>query len=525
MAGEYQLTIRDYVMMLRRRAVLIVTMFTLTFLVAAAIAVAIPPIYRSTGTILVESQQIPLDLGPATAHTFADERIQIIQQRVMTRENLSRIIERYQLFQDRKGSMTTSEMLDEVRSMTSIEPISVKIGGKRANTTTIAFMVSFEHRSADIAHRVANELVTLFLDENAKARTQRAVETTEFLAREADKLQKELEELEAQVAAYKQQYRNALPEHLQLHMTMLQRTEAALKDVEREYKSTLEELRFLDVELAAARNAAVTATSAAPTVDPAQELVRLKAELSKLSTTYTQTHPDVRALKRKIETLEEEVAAGDGGGRRIAPANLMVAKVQTKIDAANSRLASLTEQQKALRGQIAELERQILQTPQVERVLMTLMRDHDNARRKYEEVRAKQVDARMVESLEEDKKAERFSLLEPPLRADKPYKPDRLKLLALGFVFAAGSSSGLALLLELLKQRVRGAAALTHLVRQPPLVVIPYITTRYELERRKAKIRWLVVGVVVFCVVAAVLIHFLYKPLDILLLKVIARLG
>jgi succinoglycan biosynthesis transport protein ExoP len=62
------------------------------------VVIAIPPVYQSTGTILVESQTIPTDLIPSTAASLIDERIEIIRQRVMTRENLFKIIEKYQAF-------------------------------------------------------------------------------------------------------------------------------------------------------------------------------------------------------------------------------------------------------------------------------------------------------------------------------------------------------------------------------------------------------------------------------------------
>lgn len=246
-----------------------------------------------------------------------------------------------------------------------------------------------------------------------------------------------------------------------------------------------------------------------------------------MRTAYTETHPDVRALLRRIQHMESEsgLSAQNGTEEAVTPADLNVAKVEARIESVNSRLASLLEQRKALQAQVKGLEQRILETPQVERNLITLMRDHESAQRKYEEVRARQVDARILESLEEDKKAERFSLLEPPLRADRPTKPDRPKLLALGFVFAAGSASGLGLLLELLKQRIRGAAALAQLTGQPPLVVLPYITTRAEIRRRRLRLMLLLLAVLALLLLAAAAIHYLYKPLDLLFYKILVRLS
>lgn len=527
MANEYQLTLNDYAMIVRRRAGQIIATFVVVFLIALAIAIAVPPLYQSTGTIVVESQQIPLDLVPATASALADERIQLIKQRVMTRENLSRIIEKYGLFVEQKDSMTASQIIDEMRDRVGIELISADLGGRRRGQATIAFKLSFEHRSPNTAHRVANELVTLFLQENAKARTERATETTAFLTQEADKLKLELEALENQLASYKQQYGNALPEHLELHMGMLQRAEADLRSVERDYKTAEGELRYLDVQLAAAQAGVGATDTQTVMLSPAQELTKLQAQYDAMSGSYTSTHPDMRALANKIEALRAELKpkGAPAAGEVTRPTSLLVAGVQAKVGAAKARLISLAEQEKNLKSRIRQLEAQVIQTPQVERALVTLMRDHESAQRKYQEVRAKQADAQIVESLEQDKKAERFSLLEPPLLPDTPIKPNRPKIMLMGFFVALGASGGLAFLLEMLSPRVRGAGALAALMRQPPLVEIPYITTRREIGRRRRRIMIAIAVAAALLALSIALVHFFYKPLDILFFKIIARLG
>jgi len=91
MQSDYQLSLRDYIGIVRRRGVLIISVFGGVFALAVAVAIMMPPVYQSTGTIMVESQQIPTDLVQATVTSYADERIETIKQRVMTRDNLFRI--------------------------------------------------------------------------------------------------------------------------------------------------------------------------------------------------------------------------------------------------------------------------------------------------------------------------------------------------------------------------------------------------------------------------------------------------
>lgn len=525
MVARYEPTLRDHLAALRRRAVPAAIVFVLVFAAGIMVALLLPPTYRATGTILVESQQIPTDLIRSTVTSFADERILVIKQRVMTQGNLRRIIDKYDLFADERRSIPASELMDTMREHIGLELISADVVGNRR--ATIAFKVSFDDERAEVAYRVANELVTLFLEENVRTRTERATETTEFLTEEADRLKASLETAETQIAEYKQRYRNALPQHHELRMNMLVRTEAELKEVERAYKDAQSELRLLDVELTASRSGMGPTVSDGSQVaaSPARQLAVYKTELAKLSASYSPTHPDVRSLRKKIEALEASVGGTPEPAEPITMTELATAKVQARIAATEARLASLGDQQRALQAKRAELERIIVETPQVERGMVSLLRDYENARAKYEEVRAKQMSAQMAENLEEGKKAERFSLIEPPLLPDKPIEPDRKKLATMGFFLALAGSGGIVMALESFNPRVRGAQSLAALIGGPPLVTIPYITTRAERRRRKDPRRtWVPAAAALLLIAGATAAaHFLYKPLDVVAMNAVAR--
>jgi uncharacterized protein involved in exopolysaccharide biosynthesis len=321
------------------------------------------------------------------------------------------------------------------------------------------------------------------------------------------------------LADFKQAHSNALPEHQELRMNMLTRAETELKEVDRDYKTAREDLRFNELELSAANAGLATKPgTAGATVDKPQDLASLKAEYTRLQSLYTQAHPDVRAVKRKIAALE----AGKGAGAA-ASVNLDVAKAQARITAAEARIKSLADQKQQILGKIAEYEAQIIETPQVERGLVTVMRDHDNARKKYEEIRTKEMSAKISESLEQENKAERFVLLESPLMPEKPVRPNRKKVVAMGFLLAPVGAGALVMLLEMMSQRVRGAQALASVLGRRVLVSIPYIHTKAELaRRRKWRMLLIVIGVATIAIFL-VLLHFLYMPLDLLMFKALGR--
>lgn len=529
MAVEYEQSIGDYLAAIKRKLLIIVVAFLILLGIAAAVAILLPPVYQSKGTILIESQQISKDLVQGAAATYAGERIEVIKQRVLTRENLLKIIEKHKLYSKDRKDLTSSELVDRMREAIIINLLSADTG-KRNNKVTIAFEVSYDSERADLAHKVANELVTLFLDENVKARTESATETTVFLTEQADGLRKALEEIEDKVATFKQKNSNSLPEHQELYMASLQRMELGIKDIEREIKATQDELRFLDVELTGARAGYGSRQQGQPAaLNPVSELDKLKNEYTVLQGTYKENHPNLKLLKSKIALLEKAQAAQPKQDTNVEQkpmlqeTDLLVAKIEAQIESAKSKLSSLGQQKLGMQAKMAQLEQQVAQTPQVQRELTALERDYQNAKSKYEEVRSKQLNAKITENLEEDNKAERFSLVEPPILPDVPIKPQRIKVFGIGASLSLFAPIGLVVLFEVMNKHVRGVAGITAVTGYSPLVVIPYIPNLDEHKKDRKLIKRIVLILLIFIFSVLAIIQIFIMPLDVLWVKIIAR--
>ena len=523
MAIEYEFTLTDYLSILKRRWLQMLVVFIILVLTAIVAAMLMPPVYQSTGTILVEAQQIPVDVIKATVTSYADERIEVIKQRVMTRDNLYRIINKYKLYPKKIDSETTSTLIELMRQSISVDILNADVQNANGGRATIAFKVGFEYEKPDVAHKVANEIVTLFLDENVKARTQKATETTEFLTQEVGNLKKELESVENKVATYKQQNADSLPEHMELYMGMLHQSELDIKEIDRDYKSTQEELRYSDVDLATASASAKKTTVKG---NASQELNKARANLEIAQATYKDTHPAIKALKRQIENLEKtsDNNQDEKSDKPDLDSQLVLGKIRAQIESGKVRLNSLAQQKKSTQDKIAQLQAQVTKSPQVEKGLSGLLRDYDNAKSKYEEVKSKQLNAKIAENLEQENKAERFSLIEPPIFPDKPIRPNRIKIMTLGVFAALGGALGLAGLLELLEGKLRGVEAVTSVIGVRPLVIIPYIYTQQELNRKRNTTRYVLLAIGLIVIIVLLAIHFLWMPLDLLFIKLMARL-
>ena len=135
--------------------------FSIPFVLIASAGVGVaylwPATYLSEGKILVQSQQIPSELVRPTVTSAAQERIQVIQQRTMTRDNLIAIADKFQLFPDKRTLMSPTELVELVRKNIKIAPVDLQLEFKqrsRAENPTIVFSVGFEY--ADAADRNAS---------------------------------------------------------------------------------------------------------------------------------------------------------------------------------------------------------------------------------------------------------------------------------------------------------------------------------------------------------------------------------
>lgn len=198
------------------------------------------------------------------------------------------------------------------------------------------------------------------------------------------------------------------------------------------------------------------------------------------------------------------------------PDNPAYIQLQAQLQAAKSDMKAISEQRTKLKKQIAEIEKLVGATPLVEREYQQLKLEYEGAQKEYGNIREKQMMAQLGETLEAERKGERFLLIEPPSEPTKPIKPKRLAILAIGFVLSIGSGIGAALLVNDLDKSVGSAKQLSLITGSAPLVVVPYIRTAKDSIRQW--IMRLVVGAAIIAAIGATLavIDSFIVPLDVL---------
>jgi uncharacterized protein involved in exopolysaccharide biosynthesis len=355
----------DYLDILRRRKWMMIIAAVLVMLVAAAVAALLPAMYRSQATILVEEQAVPQEFVRSTITSYADERIQVISQRVLTRSTLLQMIEKYDLYADRRDLATNDELIERMRRDIRLQPISTD-STRGGNRVVIAFNISYVSEWPRKSQQVTNELVSLFLNENVRVRQQRTAETSAFLAEEAKRLAAQLQEIEAKLASFRSRHVGALPESSPVNHAAVDRTESELMRIDRDIRIAEDRRQLLQAQLAVVpprlptREETLAAAPAAERVlTPAERLRQLRIQQTSLTSAYSDIHPDVRRVNREIAALEREIeankeTAGSGATTVAGSGATTVASSGAAGEAAARELAALRDKLRGARERLTE---------------------------------------------------------------------------------------------------------------------------------------------------------------------------
>lgn len=567
----------DYLQIAKRRRKTIVSVASVVMVSVVLALFLLPPTYQSKAIILIEEQDVPPDLVPSTVTSYAVQRIEEIKQRIMTNANIINIVDRFELLgEDERKRLTRSEIAADFRENVSISPISAEVIDPRSGRptqATIAFSVTFKGRKSSTVHKVTNELVTLLLNENLKERTQQSESTAQFLNSEAEALDVLLKEYEQKIADFKEANKGSLPELTAFNMNVVDRghqellsIQTRIQDLENRKINLASQLTQLD------KSAPTILPTGQAVLGPADRLKALHAELAYKKTVYTDQHPELQRLKREIAALSgaQTLSSKEAIAKELAetrehlktaltqyqpehpivenlkrqqaelersyhdaseetiniPAdNPSYVLIATQIEGIDSEVQSLQSKSRQLEERVAEYEALLLKSPVVEKEYQALLRDYDNARIKYREIKAKLMTADLAKNLEQERKGERFTLIQPPEVPEKPVSPNIKMLSVFGFVLCLGLGAGSGVLMENLDSRVYGEKRISQLTLIEPLVTIPYIYSTEEKSSTKKKTKIIVLGLFVLFLTGLMIFHFAIKPLDVTWFILLRKLG
>ncbi|KAF0233734.1 MAG: lipopolysaccharide biosynthesis [Desulfovibrionaceae bacterium] len=579
---DQQINLHAYVEIAKRRKKQMLIPAAAVFICGVLMAILLPSIYRSSATILIETQNISKDVIQTTVSGYVEQRLQSLSQIVLGRVNLMNLISKMNLYAEYKDKLTDEELIEKMRKSILLEPVQADVGNPNAKnvTATIAFEISFDDRDPKKAASVASELASLFLEANLKTREDTANSAVDFLNKQMEELRKDIEAKEQVLSTFKETNLTALPELTQLNLSTMDKMDRDRVSLEEQIRSLQSRKAYLDGQLATIdpysgavgpdgarylspkeeherlRRTYMTLRSALSEQHP--DVVKVKRQLTsmgnviagpqdvkiyadairdkqmrlaKLTETVSEKHPDVIALKNEISALSKEMQQAQTNVQMPPraldePTNPAYIALKAQVVSTQLELRGVQSQMSRLQSMQLDYQKRLEGAPKVEQEYQGMLRDLETSKMKFRELSGRLMAARESKGLEESQIGDKFSLIAPPLVPEKPIKPKRKLIFLLGFVLAIAVGAGTGLLLETLDHSVRTPEALAAITEAPILAVIPYIEPPRE-ESQDQRLKWrptpkaIGVGVVALLLLA---VHILYDPLDVIVLGVIRKI-
>ena len=479
--------------------------------IGLTLALTKPPVYRAEARLIVESSQIPGELALSTVRASAVELLEVITQRLVTRTYLLDTAERFTLYPAEPPITPDEIVTDMQRRLVLVLPAL----DDPAPIATVAF----DSATPEVAAEIVNDLVTRILQENTAVRTGLAAETLGFFEQEVKRLDGEMARQGTLILQFKEKNKAALPDSLEFRRLRQTSQQERLVQMEREL-SSLKDRRIRLQEIFSRTGQVDSLTDSRS--DEQRQLQTLKSQLASAKILYAPDNPVLKALETQVEALQAAVDA-QLEGRNGESSTLTTFELQLADIEAQEKF--LEDQKKEVETELAALQVSIEATPQNAIALGTLERDYENIKLQYDQAAERLGQASTGDRIEAQSRGQRITVIEQADVPTKPIAPNRRLLTVAGLGGGAVLGLGLIILLELLNTTIRRPVQLTSGLGITPFATVPIYRTRREIRQRRSRMLAGLFGGLAALAALLYGVHVAYRPLDLLVPEIAARLG
>jgi polysaccharide chain length determinant protein (PEP-CTERM system associated) len=484
----------------------------------------IPSTYRSGTLILVEQPSVPEKYVVSNIDSDIQHQLDSITQQILSRTRLIRIIDSLGLYaQERKHASPD----DLVATMSKDIDIELSRGDDRKLS---AFNIYYASRDPKMAQAATAELANLFITENLEQRQERSENTTKFLEDQLDQARAKLTAQEAKLRVFKDQHLGELPTQTQSNLQILiglqsqvQGNEDSLNRAQQRntyLESLINQYRAMDSGSKPAEGGPVGLAE----ID--KELDQLKAQLTDLTSHYTDKHPDVRKTREQIartEQMRERIVADMNNrsntpsppptaAKPLDPKSAPTLELESQLKANRLEIANREAEIKDEQSKINQYQARLNMAPVMEQQFADITRDYDQSKTDYESLLAKKNQSAMSTDLEKTQQGEHFRMLDPPNLPVRPYKPNRLMLCGAGLAVGLVLGGGFAFGWEKLSGKIYSEREIKRLVPIDVIAEIPPIESLQEQSshRRGAWVAGAAAVVIVGFILLGSAVTYLY---------------
>jgi len=507
MIENRELTMDDYLAMLRRRLKVILIPALLAPLAGFLVSYAFPPKYTSQSLVLVEGQRVPDNYVKPVITSDFTQRIATLQQQVLSVNRLRPMLERLgiskpeeqsQLIGDIQNNMTVQPVITAISSAAATAGIAAKKTRPSANVEPLpGFYVAYTDSNPNRAEQICNEMTSLILEENLRTRAAVAQGTTDFLSRQLEDAKRDLDQQDAKLAVFKRQYIGQLPGDTENNIHILTSLNSQLDATTQTVSRAQQDKAYTESMLAQQLAAWKSSQSSTNPQTLQQQLDALQSQLLQLQARYTDDHPDVIKVKADIAEVQKKLNqvnaaaanATDTSDKNSAAEPPEIRQLRLQVHQYQGVIEQATADQKRLQSQINLYQSRTAMSPGIEEQYKLITRDYDNAQSFYRDLLAKKSSSELATSMENQQEGEQMRILNPATVPDSPSFPNRP--LFAGGGLGAGLALGLvlAIWLELRDKSIRTEKDAAAAMDLPLLVSVPWVGGEEEEASDEAKRR------------------------------------
>ena len=505
---------RYYTSIFLRRLPYFLIVATIVSAVSIILALTLPPTYVAQMRLIVESPQIPTNLASSTVTTPAQEQLQIVEQRLLTRPVLLDIAKKYEVRRD-QADASPDQIITALRDQTAIR---ISAGRNEASLMTI----TFEAPSGRAAAGVLNEYLTEIQKLDVNYRKDRATGTLEFFQQEVDRLSEELGDRSARILKFKEENSGTLPDSLQFRQAQQGALQTNLEQLDTQLFSLKgQREKLIEIYNSTGQVVGIVRQNLTPAE---QQLDQLRSQLSNDLVIYSESNPRIVVLQARVKKLEEIVAAEQTSNPNQPIDQTGNSTLDVQLSTIDSQIAALEDQRVVTEQRLANLTATIEQTPANAITLAELQRNHDNIQLQYNAAVSNLAQASTGERIETTSQGQRISVVEQPAVPSAPAKPNRLMVAGGGTLFGIALGLALVLLLELLNRSARRPEDLIKKLELWPIATIPYVRSRGEILTQRIVWMSVILAILIGVPLGIWAVHTYYEPLDLIAERVMNKL-
>jgi polysaccharide chain length determinant protein (PEP-CTERM system associated) len=415
-------------------------------LVGWVFVATIPNAYESSARVYVDwASLIPEKLGYRGSNLL--QQVDVVRRTLTSRVNMEKVVRRTELD---LGIEEDSELDALIEKMSA----NIKVESQQADLFTITYTSSDSELSntenANLARRVVDNLIQIFMEENVTSDRDDINEAIRFFEDQLAERERELEAAERRKAEFEEKYLGMLPGQGNI-ATRLQQARAELDRVEIEYAQARNSLIALQRQIGGTPTTIGGGPVSYTPSATQQQISALQRSVSDMyARGWTDAHPDVIATKAQIGRLEEQSRreAQNPGSVVGAQANPVYVNLRSMVFERQSAVASLAARQAQLRSAIAELSSKQIEQPGIVAEQSKLNRDYEVLQNQYNALLKSREEVRLRSDVETKTQQVKFRVVDPPSQPREPIAPNRPVLLSVVLLAGAGAGAALAFVLS-----------------------------------------------------------------------------